>query len=152
MEDPAGLLTIDGDGLRIFLVGSGASRGLPFGTSYDAIRQAVSAALGSDPVEEGASVDCQTRYARWPGGFMTWYIEDRFVGWALGPGGASITTASGIGIGSSRRDLEGAYTVEVFNSSLGTEFTAGGLAGLLEGQGADARIAHLWAGQACIAR
>lgn len=37
-------------------------------------------------------------------------------------------------------------------STLGTEFTAGGLAGLLDGTGARARITHLWAGASCAMR
>jgi hypothetical protein len=42
--------------------------------------------------------------------------------------------------------------VRVFQSTLGTEFSAGGIAGLLESAGPQARIVALWAGMVCIAR
>lgn len=151
-ESSYGLLVIDGEGLRVFAAVSGASRPLPFGTSYEIVRDVVSAIIGSDPIEEGFSTDCQTRYARWAGDLLTWYIEDHFVGWALRSPDAPISTASGIKIGSTRAELDDAYDARVFESSLGVEFSAGGLSGVLAGAGEDARVINLWAGQACIAR
>ncbi len=151
-ENPYAVLAIEGEGLRVFSFGSGSSRALPFGTSYDIIRSAVSTTIGSEPIEEGNSVDCGTRYARWPGDFTTSFIENHFVGWFLGPDDATLSTASGVGVGSTRSEVESVYNIEVFESTLGLEFVTGGLAGLLDGQGDEATVTHLWAGQACIAR
>lgn len=64
----------------------------------------------------------------------------------------ALTTASGIGIGSTRADLESAYAARVARSTLGAEFSAGGLAGLLASERPDAPIINLWAGEACLAR
>jgi hypothetical protein len=59
---------------------------------------------------------------------------------------------TGVGIGTTRAQVEDALAIQVSSTSLGTEFTAGGLAGLLDGPGAEARITNLWAGETCIAR
>jgi hypothetical protein len=66
--------------------------------------------------------------------------------------GDTLTTVSGIGLGSTRAELEAAYDAEVAPSSLGIEFHAGGLAGLLDSSRPDARVVSLWAGLACVAR
>ena len=49
-------------------------------------------------------------------------------------------------------DLENAYAADIGRSTLGIEFTAGGLAGILESEAPDARVQHLWAGVACLGR
>lgn len=57
---------------------------------------------------------------------------------------------TGLGVGASRESLEnGGLAVDVSESTLGTEFAAGGLYGLLSGDGPDATVTHLWAGTAC---
>ena len=63
-----------------------------------------------------------------------------------------LTTASGIGLGSTRAALESAYAARVSRSTLGMEFVAGGIAGLLASDHPAAPITHLWAGQVCLAR
>jgi hypothetical protein len=80
--------------------------------------------------------------------------DGKFAGWSLDHRDKPPlpATASGIGIGSSRRELERAHPVEVFESSLGQEFTANELAGLLDGKGEGAKITNLWAGATCIMR
>ena len=57
---------------------------------------------------------------------------------------------TGLGTGTSREALErGGLVMEVFASSLGTEFAAGDLYGLLSGDGPDATVTYLWAGTTC---
>lgn len=146
------VLAVDGDGLRLFLVPSGRSRPLPFGTSYEVVRTAVSSALGAGPAEESWNVECQLQLAGWAGGLTVWFVEERLIGWSLGSRGSGVTTASGIGVGSTRSEVEEAYSARVFPSTLGTEFSAGGLAGVLESSDSNARVTNLWAGQVCIAR
>ena len=80
--------------------------------------------------------------------------DGKFVGWWL-DGRAKPPlpkTAAGIGIGSTRAELDAAYPLEEFESSLGDEFTANGLAGLISGEGKSGKITHLWAGATCIMR
>jgi hypothetical protein len=52
---------------------------------------------------------------------------------------------SGVGVGSSRADLEGAHAISVEETTLGTEFTFGGVSGILD----DGRVSSLWAGVSC---
>jgi hypothetical protein len=56
-------------------------------------------------------------------------------------------------LGTTRTELEnGASVARIAKSSLGEEFTAGDVAGLLDSAAADARVSNLWAGATCIAR
>lgn len=109
-------------------------------------------ALELTPVEEGYSSECNGNFMRLENGLTIWFVDDAFAGWAVRGPAPTLTTVSGIGIGSSRDELESVYDVRIFRSTLGIEFSAGGLAGLLESDLPDARITHLWAGQTCIAR
>lgn len=144
-------LALEGGGLRVFLRSTGSARPLPFGTPSADARSVLRAVLGTEPTERGENVDCGVEYARWEDGLMTWFANGAFVGWSL-ERGSTLTTVSGIGLGATRAELEAAYDVEVAPTSLGEEFTAGSLAGLLESAAADARVQHLWSGQTCIAR
>ena len=144
-------LALEGAGLRVFVGATGSARPLPFGTPATEALSILETVLGAVPVERGDVADCGTEFARWENGLVAWFANGRLAGWSLRQG-SPLTTASGIGLGSTRGELEAAYDVEFYRSSLGEEFTAGGLAGLLESASPDARIQHLWSGQTCIAR
>lgn len=151
--DPAAsaALAIEGDGLRVFVVSTGSARPIPFGTSAHAALDVLARVQG-EPFERSENDDCAIVYASWRDGLTIWLQRERFVGWSVRGADAPYSTASGIGIGSTRAELAGAYDVKIAQTSLGTEFTAGGLAGVLESERMDARITHLWAGATCIAR
>jgi hypothetical protein len=59
---------------------------------------------------------------------------------------------NGIGVGSTRAQLDAAFDPQITQSSLGTEFSAAGLGGVLESPAPTARITSLWAGTGCIFR
>ncbi len=145
------LLSLEGEGLRAFLSSTGAARPLPFGTPAADALSFVSAVLGAAPVEQGENVDCAAAYARWANGLTVWFARGELAGWSVGQG-SPLTTVDGLGLGATRAELEAAYDPVIARSSLGEEFTAGGVAGLLESAASDARVQHLWAGHACIAR
>lgn len=147
----AAYLSLDPEGLRIFLAGSGASRPIPFDTPAETVLTALAATSLGAPDEQGSNPECAAEYASWDGNFTVWFSDDRFIGWFLRDDTA-ITTAAGIGIGSTRADLESAHQAEVMDSSLGVEFYSGGLAGLLSSAAPDGTIEALWWGMACIAR
>jgi predicted small lipoprotein YifL len=146
------VLAIDGEGLRLFDVVTGSATPLPFGTGRDVLLGSLEPMRG--PAERGSNAECGVQeYASWDDGLRLIFEDHRFAGWAIDVRSAgALTTASGIGPGSTRRDLENAYTAEVGQTTLGTEFTAGGFAGVLDGAGPDARITDMWAGVACIFR
>ena len=147
----AALISLDPEGLRIFLAGSGASRPIPFDSPTEMVLTALAATRLGEPDEQGTNPECVAEYASWDGNFTVWFDGDRFVGWFLRDDPA-ITTPAGVGIGSTREELEGAHQAEVMDSSLGVEFYSGGLAGLLSSSAPDGTIEALWSGMACIAR
>lgn len=116
------------------------------------------AVQGRQALAQGQKADCGAAYATWDDGLTAWFVRERFAGWsarAPGAGAAStrvLATASNVGVGSTRAELEGAYRAKIAASTLGTEFTAGNLAGLLDSARPDARIVNLWAGTTCLAR
>lgn len=145
------MLALEGEGLRIFLVPSGSARPIPFGTPQADAMTMLLSALTEAPREEGHSEDCGVDYATWDNGLTVRFSRGSFAGWSVGAG-SKLTTASGLGIGSTRADLENAYSADIGRSTLGIEFTAGSLAGILESEAPDARVQHLWAGVACLGR
>lgn len=145
-------LALDPEGLRIFVVPSGAARPIPFGTASDTAAARVSRTLGAVPIEQGQTPDCGLGYIRWPAGLTMTLRDGRFVGWSIGGADARLTTPAGIGAGSARSELESAHAAKIFPSTLGTEFSVGGIAGVLDSAAPDARITAMWAGEACLAR
>lgn len=144
-------LAVGGEALRVFTP-SGSARPIPFGTPIDDVMALLVSTEGRGPIAQGVNVDCAANFARWESGLTAWFSKGKFVGWSLDDAGAKVTTASGVGIGSTRAELESAYDARIGNSTLGVEFTAGDLAGLLDSEKPDARISHLWAGVTCNAR
>lgn len=159
---PAARLALEGEGLRAFLVPSGSARPIPFGRPMADVVAAVTPLVGAAAPDVAPNADCAITAATWPAAGLTLWFRPparggTFVGWSVAPvrteePSTPLTTAAGLGLGSTRRELEGAYAATVRRSTLGTEFVAGGLAGLLESDRPDARVTALWAGESCIAR
>jgi len=152
-SEAASLKLVPGsEGLRLYHTVSGTSRLLAFGSAKDEVVRAVSLVRQAQPQEQGEVDECVANYVRWPGGLTVWFTQDRLSGWSLLAASAGLATGSGIKPGSSRSELEAAHSVQVVESSLGVEFTAGGLAGILSSPRPDGRITSLWAGMTCLAR
>jgi hypothetical protein len=148
----APVLAVDGEGLRLVDPASGATRALPFGTPEADTEAVLAAALGRAPDERGETSECGSRrFARWNGAISAWFGDEGFSGWSL-PEGSGLSTMAGVRLGSSRKALASAYAAEVMASSLGTEFVAGAMGGVLASDAPDAAVTHLWAGDTCIAR
>ncbi|HEX6925054.1 MAG TPA: hypothetical protein VF167_06470 [Longimicrobiaceae bacterium] len=145
------MLALDPEGLRLVDRETGRARSIAFGSPGDFVVEVTSLALGA-PLERGSSRDCGTEDVSWEEGLSVTLRSNRFVGWFVRGDASSLTTMSGIGVGSTRAELESVYVAQVAPSSLGTEFTAGGMAGLLSSTSPDARITRLWAGEVCLGR
>lgn len=155
------LLALSGEGLDLVEPGSGAIRRLAFGLDMSGVVDALTRVRGT-PRERFDNPECGAgplHSVLWADGLGVQFQDGRFVGWGVngrGEGGTTapgrLATAAGIGPGSARAELEAAYATRVFESTLGTEFSAGSLQGLLESPRADARITSLWAGTTCILR
>ena len=160
--DSSAVLALDGEGLRVFLRPSGSVRFIPFGESRSLVVARVSRLRNGQQPELAENHDCRATVATWTAsGLQLWFTRDataRFIGWSLGgraPADSTVpklTTPGGIGLGSTRAALESVSVARVARSTLGIEFSAGGLAGLLASARADAPIRNLWAGQVCLAR
>lgn len=154
LPDAAPRLTVEAEGLRWFLQPSGSARPIAFGSPQSEVLASLERVRGA--AEKGTNENCgagPVQVARWPDGLSVIFQNSRFVGWGLGPGASgAIATAAGIGPGSTQAELDGAYAATVSRTSLGSEFSAGGLQGVLDGASADARITDMWAGVSCVAR
>jgi hypothetical protein len=149
--DPAlAPLQLEGYGLRISAAAPGTE--LPFDSKKAAAIEAISRALGRPPNGRGTNSECGgggLEFAAWEGELTAWFENDRFVGW---DDRGKLKTPGGIGIGSSRADLATLRGMEVEESTLGTEFRAGGLSGILASNAPNAKVTHLWGGSTCVFR
>jgi hypothetical protein len=126
-----------------------------FSATRDSTVQLVESALGA-PTEQGTNPECGAGpldNVNFTGGLILLFQDGKFVGWSLdGREGSHYRTAKGIGIGSTLGQLREAGDVMVQSTSLGTEFTAGEMSGLLTGDTPEAKITGLWAGTNCAFR
>ena len=142
---------MDGEGLRLVNSETGATRALPFGAPQAQVLEVLQRLRG--PAGQGDNPECRLQYANWADGLSLTFRDGRFLGWSLDRRATgALTTMSGIGPGSTRRELTSAHDAVFSQTTLGLEFTAGDMAGLLDGPGPDARVTDLWAGETCIAR
>jgi hypothetical protein len=139
-------LVLEGSGLRL------AGGTLPFGTPKAAALEAVAKALGRAPSKRGLNEDCGgggMEFAEWKDEVTLWFDEGSFAGW---DGNGELKTAGGVGIGSGRAEVAALPGFEVEESTLGTEFRAGGLSGILASKAPGAKVTHLWGGATCVFR
>lgn len=143
--------TIEGFGVIVSPNGTDSAKAIRFGESQAATITAISQVLGK-PAQEGTNSDCPSgpvQFATWTKGLSANFEGGKFVGWV---GAVDQKTARGIGFGSSRADLIAAYHPTFEETSVGYEFTADGISGVMESAAADAAITDLWSGVSCVAR
>jgi hypothetical protein len=149
-EPAAPTVVLEGAGLRI--PGASPPQAVAFDTPKAATVAALTQALGRPPSERGADEECGgggLEYAGWKDEIMVWFEDGRFAGWS---NKGKLKTAEGVGVGSSRAEAARLPGFEVEETSLGTEFRAGGLSGLLDSKAPDARVTDLWGGATCVFR
>lgn len=158
MPDERTRLALSGDGLAL-VTAAGATHPLRFDLPAAQAIDAVTRVLGVAP-ELGRNEECGAGpldMASWPNGLTLVLQDGRFVGWSASPQAADargepLATMAGVGPGRTRRELESAYAARIEETTLGTEFEAGGLSGVLDGRAPDARIDAMWAGTSCVFR
>ena len=148
------MLAVDGEGLRLVDPASGRSTPLAFGLPEDEVVASLERLRGR--AARGTNGECGAgplRYANWPDGLSLLFGDKHFAGWSLDKRAAgTITTMAGIGPGSRRSELESAYAAKFMVTTIGTEFSAGKIGGVLDGAKPTARITVMWAGTTCIFR
>jgi hypothetical protein len=132
------------------------ARSIPLGTDRDEVGRLLDPLFG-EPVHVETDAPCDagpSTIDTHDEGLLLYYRDDRLIGWFVDrEAGGDLRTRSGIGLGSTLAELNAAQSdVRVFESSLGTEFEAGLLAGTLSVPGPRGRITVLWSGDACIVR
>lgn len=151
------VLALDSQGLRVVNKSTGATRAIAFGTK-EADVVSILTNLRGKPRSRGVNQECgggPLGFANWADGLSLQFNKGRFAGWNVdgrGKAANKLTTISGVGTGSTRTQLNKAYTVKVSQSSLGTEFSAGSLGGLLSGNKPTDRVISLWSGTTCFFR
>jgi len=147
---PAAPIVLEGAGLRI--PSASPPRTLAFDMAEAATVDALTKALGRPPTERGENSDCGgggMKFAEWKGEITAWFMDGRFAGWDNKGG---LRTLEGIGIGSSRAEVATLPGFEVEESTLGAEFRAGGLSGILASKAPDSKVTDLWGGATCVFR
>lgn len=152
-EAAQGGLALEGEGLRAFTA-QGSARALPFGLSQEMVLTAVSTLLDAPTPDVTTNAECgagPTQFAEYPNGLQLAFQDGEFAGWYLDEAG--LTTADGVGVGTSRADLQSARVVEMIaDSTLGAEFSIGDLGGFLSSDAPDATVESLYAGLTCFFR
>lgn len=155
-------VALDGEGLRLVETPSGRTRLLAFGTPARVAQDALTRAWGpaAEPVEvPDCAAEPLTQIA-WPNGMSVLLVDSAFAGWSASgrrPDAEPspdpvVQSMAGLRVGAKRTEVERAYTLQVQETSLGTEFDAGGIFGVFEDATPGAEVVALWAGQACIYR
>lgn len=149
-------MALDTEGLRLVNGKTGSTRLLAFGTDRVTIEAAIAAQLGP-PDGRSLNEECGAGPMDFSNfdDFAANFQDDRFAGWYLrgGQNDWVLTTMSGVGVGTTASEMAESLAFEIYDdSTIGTEFHAGGLSGLLESDAPDARITDLWAGANCIFR
>lgn len=147
-------LAVDGEGLRLVDGDTGQTTPLAFGMPGEQLLAILEKTRGS--AVRGTNTECGAGpldYANWADGLSIVSQRGRFVGWSLGGRARrTIATMAGIGPGSSRQELSDVYLAQFSKTTLGTEFQAGAMGGLLDGPTPSAKITDMWAGVTCLFR
>lgn len=145
-------VTLAPDGLEV--IAGGAPQRLAFGAARTRVLADVGSVLGP-PAEEGMQEECpagplyQVGYA---GGLQLVFRDRAFVGWFARPG-STLRTARKIGPGSTLGQLKAAYpATKVEETSLGHEFDADELWGIVTDTTDAGVVEVIFAGINCIFR
>lgn len=133
---------------------AGPAAKLAFGTGRAQVLAAVNGVLGA-PAEQGTQEECPAGplgYTQHAAGLHLQFQDSAFVGWSA-PQGSALRTAAGIGPGSTLAQLKAAYAgAAVQETSLGNEFSAGELYGVVTGPADADKVEIIFAGTNCIFR
>ncbi len=156
-------LALTSNALQIVDGITGSTKEVPFGMAIDKLVPIVTNMLHSGPLSDGVNSECGAgplKMVLWTNGLTLVFQETKkgngnwlFAGWFAGKPTTTIDrlmTMAGVGVGSSREELESAYVIKVNKTTLGVEFSVNsGFYGLLSGEGKQATIEVMWSGTSC---
>jgi hypothetical protein len=145
-------IVLASDGLNV--TGGAAPKRVAFGSPRAGVLADVGAVLGA-PAEQGIQEECPAgplHYAQYGAGLQLVFQDSAFVGWFAGEG-STLRTAPGVGPGSTLGQLRSAHPgVTMEETSLGHEFAAGELYGIVADTSAAGAVQVVFAGINCIFR
>lgn len=152
---PTGAVALDQEGLRL-VSDTGSTRLVAFGTPTADTVAALSSVLGN-PSDRSMNEECgagPTEFVTWSPELDALFMDGKFTGWSVGSRSTGkVTTMDGIGIGSTRQQLTAAFAdLKLEESSLGLEFAAGSLSGVLDRDGPTGKVEAIWGGTSCVFR
>ncbi len=155
-------LALTSNALQLVNQQSGTTNEINFGMPLEQMVEMLNKVLQNKVSSIQVNSECGAgplKMASWSNGLIVVFqqkktnTEWQFAGWfmnAASGGFKPLTTMAGIGIGSTRAEMESAYTIKVSKTSLGHEFsTSSGLYGILNGPGKNAKITNMWSGLSC---
>ena len=162
---PTHHLALTSNALQIVNGRTGSTSEIAFGKPLDELIDITNKILQDKVSGIGVNNECGAgplKMAVWNSGLTLIFKEQKsdglwqFVGWYLGNpvnNTKPLQTMAGIGIGSTREEMETAYVINVIKSSLGYEFsTTSGLYGIFDGPAKKAKITDIWSGTTCVFR
>ena len=158
-------LALTSNALQLVNGETGSTTKITFGKPLDQMVETLNKVLQSKVASVGINTECGAgplKMAVWKNGLNLIFKEQKskgewqFAGWYLGKPSDNlkiVQTMAGIGIGSTREEMESAYVIKVTKTSLGNEFsTSSGLYGIFNGNGKNAKVTDMWSGLTCIFR
>lgn len=158
-------LALTSNALQLVNGETGSTTEITFGKPLDQMVETLNKVLQSKVASVGINTECGAgplKMAVWKNGLNLIFKEQKskgewqFAGWYLGKPSDNlkiVQTMAGIGIGSTREEMESAYVIKVTKTSLGNEFsTSSGLYGIFNGNGKNAKVTDMWSGLTCIFR
>lgn len=154
-------VALDGQGLLAINPETGDSTLVPFGSARSDVVELVVMSYSS-PGSEIVNEECgggPLLAVRW-GGLILYFESNApdpasalFLGWAVNGPSPVITTADGLGVGTTTDVLVGARAGEVFlDSSFGWEYFDGTTSWVASGLAGEQVIDAFWAGESCVFR
>lgn len=154
-------LALSSHAIQIINQKNGSSKEIGFKMPLKQTLETVEKVLKSKPTINTNS-ECGAgplKMATWDNGLTLLFKEKKkdqwlFVGWAANQAKnpeLKLNTMAGIGIGSTKKEMESAYIIKVVKTSLGYEFStkSDDLFGIFDGATENAKITNLWSGVSC---
>lgn len=153
-------LALSANALQMINQSNGSTKEIAVGMSLEQTITTVERILNLKPTISTNS-ECGAgplKMASWDNGLTLLFQEKKgewlFVGWAANTAknpALKLTTMAGVGVGSTRKEMESAYVIKVVKSSLGYEFSTktNDIFGIFDGPNENAKITNLWSGISC---
>lgn len=154
-------LALSANAIQIINQNNGSTNEINFKTPFNQTIETVGKVLKEEPFI-GINSECGAgplKMATWNNGLTLLFKEKKnnewlFVGWAANQAKnpeLKLKTMAGIGVGSTRKEMESAYVINITKTSLGYEFSSktDDFFGILDGADENAKITNLWSGLSC---